>query len=140
MNTPAPAEWLEPLQLWRAMQLGQACYLDVRTSAEFIAGHPAGAAHVALYEDGAAGRRLQPEFVAHVRALRATLPPTCVIVVGCRTGARSGLALQVLRASAIAGLAHFPGGWAGGTDSWGRVTAVGWLASGLPTATSDAIC
>ena len=138
MNPYAPAEWADPQRLWRAMQLGQACYLDVRTRAEFDAGHPLGAEHIALYEDETTGRRLQDTFVEQVRALRATLAASCVLVVACRTSARSGLALQVLRASGIEGLAHFPGGWAGGSDGWGRIAAVGWLASGLPTATCDA--
>ncbi len=123
--------------LWRAMTNGEAVLIDVRTEAEFAAGHPKGAVHVALYEDVQDRRALRPGFVEQVADVQGALDPGVILVISCRTGARSRQAVQVLRASGVAPVADFPGGWDGKTDSWGRVTALGWRGAGLPIATAE---
>jgi len=133
---PTPAQSYDAPALWRAMQAAQAVMVDVRTRAEFSAGHAPGAIHVALYEDDVDhaknARTLRPDFVDRIQSLRHATPADRTLVMACRTGARSRQAVQVLRAYGVDNIGECPAGWDGRTDSWGRVTAVGWCDSGLP--------
>ena len=65
-----------------------AIYLDVRTEAEFEAGHPAGARNVPVvfFDPGARQPLPNPEFVATVKRHLASTTP---LVVGCQSGGRS---------------------------------------------------
>jgi len=133
----AAEPYADPIALWRAMQSGQAQYVDVRTSAEFCDGHPPGAVLVPLYEMVRDKRCLAPDFIDRIRELRAATPGHTMLVLACQTGARSRQAMQVLTACGIRGIVEFPGGWRGRADSWGRVTAQGWLGAALPAAEGD---
>src|SRR2546428_13861839 len=62
-----------------------AVYLDVRTEAEFEAGHPAGARNVpVVFFDPARHQPTpNPDFVA---AVERTIPHTAKLLVGCQSG------------------------------------------------------
>ena len=106
-------------------------YVDVRTVAEFEAGHPAGAYNVPLLVDGPGGRVPNPAFLD---AMQRTFPsPSAKLVVGCLAATRSTRAAELLAGAGYASLAIQIGGWAGATDPFGRVTTPGWKAAGLPT-------
>ncbi len=58
---------------WDKMQSKDAVYLDVRSTREFAAGHPAGAYHIPLIEMAGGGQEMNQAFVAEVKALVAQL-------------------------------------------------------------------
>src|SRR5437763_16500566 len=64
-----------------------AVYLDVRTEAEFEAGHPAGARNVPVVFFDPTTRQPMPnaDFVATVGR---TIPRTAKLLVGCQSGGR----------------------------------------------------
>ena len=72
--------------------------LDVRTPAEFAAGHLAGAVNVDL---------LAPDFPGRVRALG--LPADGPVYLYCRSGNRSGQAARILRQLGHAGAVNVGG-------------------------------
>jgi rhodanese-related sulfurtransferase len=108
-------------------------YVDVRTVAEFDAGHPAGAYNVPIAIDGAGGRGPNAAFVPAMQALFAN---DRALVVGCLAGTRSALAATMLEAAGFTSVVVQGAGWGGATDAFGRVTVPGWKACGLPSATT----
>src|SRR2546428_13984496 len=83
-----------------------AVYLDVRTEAEFEAGHPAGARNVpVVFFDPSAPQPVpNPDFVATVRR---HLAPSTTLLVGCPAGGRAQHACGLL---ARAGCNHVANG------------------------------
>jgi len=107
-----------------------AVYLDVRTTPEFEAGHPAGARHVPVLFFAAGGApRPNPDFVAAVEAL---VPRTAKLLVGCQAGGRSQRACELLAAAGFADVTNVQGGFGGARDQTGRVIIPGWRDAGLP--------
>jgi rhodanese-related sulfurtransferase len=104
-------------------------YVDVRTSEEFEAGHPAGALNIPIAHAGAGGMVPNPDFIAVVSA---TFPKDGKIVVGCKAGGRSLRAAQALVAEGFTGVVDQRAGWDGARGPFGQVTEPGWLRSGLP--------
>ena len=102
-----------------------AVYLDVRTEAEFAAGHPAGARNVpVVFFDPAGGPpKPNPEFVAVVSRV---LPRTTKLLVGCQAGGRSQHACELLAQAGYTDLANVRGGFGGTRD------VPGWCDAGLP--------
>lgn len=102
-----------------------AVYLDVRTTGEYDAGHPAGARNVPVMQvDPATGRPgPNPEFLAVVGR---HLPPSTPLVVGCQAGMRSQRACELLAAAGWTDLVNVQGGFGGSPDT------PGWVESGLP--------
>jgi len=113
-----------------------AVYLDVRTQAEFEAGHPAGARNVPIVFFDAAGRppRPNPDFVAVVER---HLPRTTKLVVGCQAGGRSQRACEVLADAGYTDVVNVQGGFGGARDQSGRVVVPGWRDAGLPVETGS---
>jgi rhodanese-related sulfurtransferase len=107
-------------------------YLDVRTVAEFDAGHPAGAYNVPLLVDGAGGRGPNTAFLT---ASLAAFPKDQKLVVGCLAGGRAARAAEMLEGAGYANVIVQAAGWGGLQDSFGRVSEPGWKAAGLPSAT-----
>ena len=107
-----------------------AIYLDVRTEAEFEAGHPAGARNVpVVFFDPTARQPVpNPDFVATVGG---HLAPTTRLVVGCQSGGRSQHACELLARAGYTDVANVHGGFGGARDQAGRIVP-GWAAAGLP--------
>jgi len=107
-----------------------AIYLDVRTEAEFEAGHPAGARNVPVvfFDPGARQPLPNPEFVATVKRHLASTTP---LVVGCQSGGRSQHACELLVQAGYTDVVNVHGGFGGARDQTGRVVP-GWAAAGLP--------
>jgi len=126
-----PPEAFETLQRQPA-----AVYLDVRTEAEFEAGHPAGARNVpVLFFDEAAGKALpNPEFLAVVER---NFPSTTKLVVGCQAGGRSQRACEILADAGYTDVTNVRGGFGGARDQSGRVVVPGWRDAGLPVETGQ---
>ena len=97
-----------------------AIYIDVRSSAEFAEGRPAGAINVPLLDhDEDTGQLMpNPDFV---RVIRANFPANTSLLIGCQTGGRSARAAQILEAFGFTHVTNVQGGFAG------------WEPSGLPT-------
>ncbi len=101
-------------------------YVDVRTTQEFEAGHPAGAVNVPLdHKEGP-----NPDFL---RAMNAAFGPDAKIVVGCQAGSRSARAAKVLVDDGFKHVLDQRAGWGGARDPFGRVSEPGWQAAGLPS-------
>jgi rhodanese-related sulfurtransferase len=108
-------------------------YLDVRTEAEFAAGHPVGAHNVPYAFAGPSGMTPNPEFVALVTALYGKDAP---LVLGCKSGGRSAKAGLLLEAAGFTKLADVKSGFDGARSSFGQVIEKGWAAAGLPVETT----
>ena len=107
-------------------------YVDVRSSAEFEHGHPAGAFNVPLLEADERTGMLQPN-ADFVRVMQATFPADTKLLVGCQMGGRSQRAAQMLAAFGFTDVANVRGGFGGARDPMsGRVVESGWADSGLP--------
>lgn len=103
-------------------------YVDVRSEPEFALGRPAGAINVPLQT--VEGDRLvdNPEFLQVMRAAFRTTDP---LLLGCRSGARSRIAVQRLAAAGFETLRELRHGFEGARDDFGR-RLPGWRQSGLP--------
>src|SRR5207249_11390414 len=97
-----------------------AVYLDVRTEAEFEAGHPAGARNVpVVFFDEAAGKPVpNPEFLAVVER---NFAPTTKLVIGCQAGGRSQRACEILEEAGYGDVTNVRGGFGGAHDQSGRI-------------------
>jgi rhodanese-related sulfurtransferase len=105
-----------------------AAYLDVRTEAEFAAGHAPGAFNIPLKLDGPVGLVENPDFVD---AVTRHFPADAKLVVGCRSGVRSAQACALLEARGYVALHDLAPGFAGSRDPFGRPLP-GWETSGQP--------
>ena len=95
-------------------------YVDVRTEAEFAAGHPAGAYNVPIAE---------PSFL---RVMQVRFGKDAKIVVGCRSGGRSLRAAQALLREGFTNVIDQRAGWDGVATPFGQITEKGWSRVGLP--------
>jgi rhodanese-related sulfurtransferase len=107
-------------------------YVDVRTTQEFDARHPAGALNVPLALMGRAGPAPNADFLPIMRRL---FPLDAKIVVGCATGMRSRRAAEMLSAEGFQNVADQRAGLEGAMGPFGGVQEPGWAKAGLPTAT-----
>ena len=107
-----------------------AVYLDVRSQAEFAAGHPEGAINIPIAEAApGGGMAFNQEFLA---VAEKVLPKDTPLFVGCASGKRSEAACQVLAQAGYTDLANVHGGFSGVRDMMGRMAQPGWAALGLP--------
>lgn len=107
-----------------------ALYLDVRTEAEFAAGHPAGAINIPVVFIKSPGKmELNPEFADVVEKV---IPRGRKLVVGCLSGGRSQRACEILEDAGYTDLTNVVGGFGGQRDASGQVVVPGWKDSGLP--------
>lgn len=111
-----------------------AVYLDVRTEAEFEAGHPAGAHNVpVVFFDPRGGPPTpNPDFVATVER---RIPRRAKLLVGCQAGGRSQHACELLAQAGFPDVANVRGGFGGARDASGRVVVPGWHEAKLPVET-----
>jgi rhodanese-related sulfurtransferase len=110
-------------------------YLDVRTEAEYAAGHPAGGHNVPLMSSAPGGMRPNDDFL---RVVLAIYPKDAKLVVGCQSGKRSAVACEKLRAAGYTELRDLRTGFGGVRDAFGQVQEPGWQAAGLPVETITA--
>ena len=110
-------------------------YLDVRTEAEFQAGHPERAINIpVVFFDQAAGRPVpNPHFLTVVEA---NIPKEATVVVGCQAGGRSQRAAEIMEQAGYAQVSNMMGGFGGGQDQQGQAV-VGWQEAGLPVHTDN---
>lgn len=105
-------------------------YVDVRTPAEYAAGHPVGAHNVPVMLSVNGRMSDNPDFV---RVMCAAFPNDTRLVVGCAAGKRSVAAAQKLQEAGFSELVEMRAGYSGVRDPFGQVTEKGWAAAGLPT-------
>lgn len=125
----APIERIGALEAHRRMRDDGYVYVDVRTEAEYAAGHPAGALNLPWQLQGPTGLVPNPAFVELVERL---FGPNARLLLGCKSGVRSLRAAEVLAAAGHGELLELRPGYDGLRDAFGRVREQGWLASGLP--------
>lgn len=110
-------------------------HVDVRTEAEYDAGHPAGALNVPFMLAGPSGMSPNPDFV---KVMSALFPKDAKLVLGCRSGARSLRAAEMLSAQGFTSVVDQRAGFEGPRDPAGRPIEPGWKAAGLPVETATA--
>ncbi len=110
-------------------------YVDVRTDAEFTAGHPKGAANVPYMLAGPAGMTKNPDFLD---VMKAVYPLDARLVIGCKSGGRSLKAVTELLGAGYTALVDQRAGFDGARNSFGKVTEDGWSQKGLPVETGGA--
>jgi len=128
INQQLPAEAHETL-----LKNPEAIYLDVRTEAEFSAGHPEGAINIpVVFIKGPGQMEVNPDFLA---VAEKVLPKNKKLVVGCMAGGRSQRACEMLEEAGYTDLTNVRGGFGGQRDASGALVVKGWRDSGLPTST-----
>src|ERR1700691_3848688 len=95
-------------------------YVDVRSTQECEAGHPAGALNVPIsHQTGP-----NPDFG---RVMNAAFGKDAKIIVGCKAGARSLRAAQALVADGFTSVVDQRAGWDGARSPSGELVEPGWL-------------
>ena len=102
--------------------------VDVRTEAEFAAGHPKDAWNAPVVLAGAGGMQPNPEFLG---AMEKAFAKTDKIVVSCKAGGRSLRAAEMLAAAGFTNVIDQRAGFDGARDPFGKVTEPGWRDAGL---------
>ncbi|HBQ19903.1 MAG: rhodanese-like domain-containing protein [Sandaracinaceae bacterium] len=123
-------ERISPKQAMARLEEGWT-YVDVRSVPEFEQGHPAGAYNVPLMHMGAAGMAPNPEFLS---VMQERFPTDARLVLGCRSGARSLRAAEMLEAAGFEHVVDQRAGWDGARDPFGRELEPGWRGEGLASA------
>lgn len=115
----------------RARQEQGATLVDVRSTREYAAGHPAGAFNVPVLEHDEVTDQLvpNPDFV---RVMQASFPTATSLLISCQSGVRSVRASQMLESFGYGDVTNVLGGFGGARDG----SAPGWQPSGLPVETA----
>ena len=113
-----------------------ALYLDVRTTREYVNGHPLNAWNIpVLMRDSSSGKMTPNDRFLPVA--EANIPRDSVLVVGCRSGRRSALAARMLVEAGYTRVHNMLGGFHGKKDSSGNVAIEGWALRGFPTESGE---
>jgi rhodanese-related sulfurtransferase len=120
---------VSPLEAQKLVTDDGYLYLDVRTEAEWAAGHPAGSQNIPWALSGPSGMTPNPEFMPLVQKL---FEKSCPIVLGCRSGGRSLKAAQAMVGAGYTAIVDQRAGFEGPRDSFGKLVEPGWAPSGLP--------
>ena len=115
-----------PEEAAKILKKTDAVYVDVRSEAEFEAGHPEGAYNIPVFFFDAAHRPVPNEDFAAV--IEATFPQEMTLLLGCQSGMRSQHAAEMLAARGYTDVSNVAGGFGGSP------MARGWRDSGLPVA------
>ena len=115
----------------------QYVYLDVRTVEEFTEGHVPGAWNVPiiLFDQDGGGRGRNERFLPVVKA---TIPKDRRVIVGCRSGHRSAMAVKLMKQAGYSDVWNMVGGFIGKRDASGEWVQPGWSQLGYPTEQGDA--
>jgi rhodanese-related sulfurtransferase len=125
----------DPLQTHDLLQKDKtAAYVDVRTVAEFQAGHVPGSANIpVMIPDPSSGRMTpNPNFI---QAMEVAYPKDKKLILGCQAGGRSQYAADLLDKAGYSDVSNMQGGFGGAKDPMGRVITPGWLQCNLPVET-----
>ena len=115
-----------------------AIVVDVRSTGEYNAGHPAGAVNVPLMEPDEETGQMSPN-PDFVRVMRANFAPDAPLLLACQAGGRSARAARMLETFGYRNLTNVLGGFLGKRDPVdGRTIDPGWHECGLPTDTTPA--
>ena len=118
----------------RDLQQHGGTYVDVRSRAEFEAGHAADAVTVPLLDRDSQTGQVMPN-TDFVRVMQATFAPDAKLLIGCQVGGRSMRAAQILESFGFNDVSNVKGGFSGMRDPMGRSIEPGWEESGLPVET-----
>ena len=107
-------------------------YIDVRSIPEFIDGHPAPAVNIPImHRDPGTGMMTpNPDFL---NVVKAHFPTDAKLVMGCRSGARSARATELLLHAGYSTVVNMQCGYDGERNQFGQVVNPGWAELGLPT-------
>ncbi len=108
-------------------------YVDVRSTGEYEAGHPPGAFNVP-FQHLVDGDWVTNE--SFLPAMQAHFTPEARLVLGCRCGARSQRALELLTRAGYTQVVDLATGWEGRRDAFGRMQP-GWSRVGLAVETGQ---
>lgn len=104
-------------------------YVDVRSPEEFMQGHPEGSVNIPIMLQTPGGMTPNPKFLD---AMTRKYKPTDKLLLGCRSGARSARAAEMLATRGFSTLANVSGGFSG------NAADQGWAPAGLPTRSTPA--
>lgn len=125
---------VEPPEAQQEMTSGaEHVFLDVRTVAEYDAGHPAGSLNIPWALKGMMGMSPNPDFLATVQK---HVPTDATVYVSCKMGGRSMHACQQMEAAGYTNLINIDGGYGGRPDPDGGPGVKGWAEAGLPVENS----
>jgi rhodanese-related sulfurtransferase len=124
-----------PAEAKRLMDEEGYVYVDVRTEGEYAAGHPVGAHNVPVMHSAGGGMAPNPDFLAVAGKLYAK---DAKLVLGCRSGARSMRAAEMLIAAGYTNVIDQRAGFDGPRDNFGKLVEAGWGPAGLPVETATA--
>jgi rhodanese-related sulfurtransferase len=121
---------ITPREAYRLLGTGHR-YIDVRTEAEFAAGHPVGAVNIpiALLDPRTRQLAVNPDFL---RVVEAHFSKTAPLILGCQSGGRSQQAAELLTQAGYTVVANMQGGFGGARDTAGQAVFAGWTQSSLP--------
>ncbi len=137
-------KFISPAEAYERMKDESFTYVDVRTEAEFAAGHPDGAFSVPVMcvappsghtgAPGASGMEPNPDFLSVMEKSFAKDAP---LIVGCKMGGRSARAAQVLTGAGFTRVVDQRAGWDGAKGPFGELIEPGWSRVNLPTETGQ---
>jgi rhodanese-related sulfurtransferase len=110
-------------------------YIDVRTVAEYAAGHPTGARNVPVMIQSPQGMAPNPDFL---EVVEANYPRDAKLVVGCKAGTRSARAAEMLAGAGFTSVVDQRAGFEGPRNAFGALAEPGWAPAGLPIETETA--
>ena len=106
-------------------------YLDVRTVAEFEAGHVPGALNIPVAQRNAATGKMKAnaEFLSVVGA---NVAKDARVIVGCKSGGRSARAVRIMLDVGYRSVFNLLGGFSGKMDQSGETIHPGWSTLNFP--------
>jgi len=119
---------VSPEEAQRLLEEGYA-YVDVRTEAEFEAGHVPGAYNVPISRKSVQN----PDFLA---VMTAHFDKDRALLIGCQTGVRSLRAAALLADAGYTNVRELRTGFGGSRDAFGRPEP-GWRSKGFPVETGS---
>jgi len=122
---------IAPEEAKQLLDSGEYVYLDVRSTAEFEAGHVPGAKNVPLLEPDRSGR-LAPN-ARFLEVVEKNFGRDARLITGCQMGGRSLKAAGLLLQAGFSNVVDMRGGFGGERDAMGQITFPGWAPRGLPT-------
>ncbi len=131
-----PVKQTTPPQAYRTLSSDPSViYLDVRTEAEFTAGHPEGAINIPVIFFDLATRQPSPN-PNFQTVVEANIAKGVTVIVGCQAGGRSQRAAELMQQAGYSDVTNMQGGFGGGQTPAGR-TVAGWRDAGLPIGTDN---